>query len=220
MLKNATYATKFEMLKDFIPFIVIGIKKDLKNEHLKENKAFLRTYFENTSLQRLTNEDLIKGYSEALGKEGEGFGEFISTRWVLKNGDMYHFFESCLRVLDPNFSDLEILELDKSQELQKKASAEFGHIRTYIFSVLNSVVYPKEVFDELDKLAHEEMGNIDKTEKQEVEERTIKALEAKHEREIRRLKDKCEKKLSGLQKKYCVDVEKLKKQIRSLQDNG
>lgn len=218
MLKDATYNQKFALLKDFLPVIISEVKKDLKNEHLKNDRAFAKEHFPNKPIQRLSVEELIEAYSTALeNEEIEQVKEFITHRWLLKNTHLYSFFEGKLRAIDPNFTELETIEMDKAETLKSEASQEFGPLLTYIFSVLNSVVFPKEVFDKLAIDAKEEMTNAKDKEEQEKEERTLQNLEARYEREMRRLTDKYEKKLLGLQKKYHNDIAALKKQISSLQ---
>jgi hypothetical protein len=218
MLKNAKYSEKYTMLKDFIPEIVLEVKKDLKNEHLSKDKAFLRQYFEGKAVARLTNEDLVAGYTKAFADEElENLREFVTTRWILKNTEIYQHFEMHLRSVAPTFTDLEILELKVAQEVKNKAIEAFGSVKSYIFSVLNSVVYPKEVFDEFAEQARKEQGKAREEKKLEIEERDLQVLQTKHERETRRLTDKYEKKLQGFQKKYDNDIASLKKQIRNLQ---
>ena len=165
----------------------------------------------------MTNEELVDGYIEALKKKDNDLYEFIATRWVLKNSEIYQYFEMHLRSVAPNFTELEELKPDLSKDLKDKAIAEFGAVKAYIFSVLNSVVFPKAIFDEFNEQAKNEMSQTQEQEKLESEERDLKVLKTKHERELRRLTDKYEKKLSGIQKKYINDTESLKKQIRNLQ---
>ena len=223
MLKDATYDEKFSLLADFVSVIILDLKRDLKNDHLKKDKSFAHKYFGNIAIPRLTNDELVDGYTKALEEKDADLYDFIATRWVLKNSDVYQYFEMHLRSIAPNFSELEELEPGQSKDLRDKAVAEFGASKAYIFSVLNSVVFPKDVFDDFSVQAKDELSKTKDQEKNEAEERDLKVLKTQHERELRRLNDKYEKKLSGMQRKYINDTESLKKQIRNLQkklENG
>lgn len=49
------------------------------------------------------------------------------------------------------------------------------------------------------------------------EQQSIAKILEHHQREVSRLNEKYESKLAGVQKKYAIDTEALKKQIRALQ---
>ena len=54
MLKNITYKDKFAMLQEWMPFIVDAIKRDLRNEHLRNDVAFMKRYFKSQKFQEYT----------------------------------------------------------------------------------------------------------------------------------------------------------------------
>lgn len=218
MLKNATYKQKFQMLGDFLPEIVESVKKDLKNEHLRSDPGFCKQYLVGKNYQKATAPELAEAYSRAIqGENGDALAEFITNRWLLKHTDLYDFFERELTKISPNFTDLEEIPLSQAEGMAKTASHEFGAFPTYIFSVLNSVVFPKQVFTHLEKQCKEEVEHAAHKQKQEAAEKDQKDLKTHFEQQIARLTDKYEKKLQGLQKKYMVDTEQLKKQISLLQ---
>ena len=219
MLKSATYKEKFNMLESWIPAIIDQIKKDLKNEHIKSDIQFCKIYLAGKNLNKLTTDELATAYGRALkeNENSEALGEFISNRWLLKNTELYGFFEEKLLAIDPNFTDLEEIESSQAKELVQTSVQKFGAQKTYLFSVLNSVVFPKDVYSQLAKLAQNDEEKKEAEALQLLEKSSIEAINKQHELQTARLVDKYEKKLIGLQKKYLQDTENLKKQIVNLQ---
>lgn len=219
MYKTATYKQKFQDLKEWIPSILESIKKDLKNEHLRKDLYFVKTYLDSKNINKLTNEDLVNAYTKALSEEenSEQVAEFITSRWLLKHSELYNFFERELIRVNPEFTEIEQLDDKTAQQLADQASKAFSARKTYIFSVLNSVVFPDSIFHQLKEKSRQEEREAVKQEQETAEKQTLEGLKEAHEREIARLTDKYEKKLSGLQKKYLIDVEGFKKQIAQLQ---
>jgi hypothetical protein len=219
MLKNITYKEKFALLKNWMPAIVESVKKDLRTEHLKKDWAFVKQHFPGKNLNKLTSEELAQVYNNVIenSENGEELAEFISNRWLLKHTELYYFFEKELTKISPDFNELEKLEKNQSMEIIEGAIQEFGAPDTYLFSVLNSVVFPKEAYDILAARA-ETCVKQDEVEAQALaEKQSLEDLQRSYEQQIARLTDKYEKKLSGLQKKYHIDTESFKKQIVALQ---
>lgn len=218
MFKDSSYREKFQELHRWFPLMIGEIKKDLKNHHLKTDKNFFRKYFSGKLIQKITLEELISAYTDALGQEnGENLGEFLSNRWLLQNSDLYYHFEKKFQEMAIDFEKIEQLEKNPAETMMQSSIEEFGAIKTYIFSVLNGVVFPKETFEKLAKLAKEENVYKEKLQIEKTEKTTIEELKKEHERELIRLTDRYEKKISGLQRKYQMDVDGLKKQISQLQ---
>lgn len=219
MYKDASYKEKYADLQEWLPFIIEGIKKDLKNEHLKKDFYFAKKYFSSKNLSKLTTDDLVHAYQNAIKTEenGEALAEFITSRWLMQNADLYDFFETSLSQISPDFTSLEEIDLQRAQTIINDASREFGTVSTYIFSVLNSVVFPAEVFKKLAKQAKQEAETAQEEVVQLSEKMSIENMQKAFEREVARLTDKYEKKLSGLQKKYHTDIEVLKKKVAQLQ---
>lgn len=218
MLKNSTYKEKFAMLKAWMPKIVEDIKKDIRNEHLKNDWMFVKKYLNNKNMHKATAEDLAEAYSKAVAEEesAEEIGEFLTNRWLLKHGDIYHYFEQKLTAINPNFSDLEEIDTAKSKEIIDGAVTQFGAPNTYLFAVLNSVVFSKDAYDTLAKKALDVSRKQEEAMKQKHEFDSIAAMQSSYEEQMARLTDKYEKKLAGMQKKYLIDVEALKKQVANL----
>lgn len=219
MLKNATSQEKFSLLKTWIPSIVGTIKKDLKNEHLKNDPRFAKKYFGNKQINKLTNEELAEGYTQALQQEevAQSLGDYISNRWLLKNTDVYHFFENQLTAIDPNFTEL--VELDKKQSLKlmEESIQQYGAPTTYLFCVINSVVFPADVYETLKKRALESKKQDEANVEINNEQLSLANIHTTYQQQIARLTDKYEKKIAGLERKYLNDTDSFKKQIAALQ---
>jgi hypothetical protein len=219
MLKNTTYQEKFAMLKKWLPEILEPIKKDLKNDHLKRDIQFVRIHFPSKNVNKLTLEELSFGYETALSNKtiAEELGEFIANRWLLKNTELYYFFEDKLKNITSDFQDLDTLEETFSQDLASESAKRFGAKQTLFFSVLNAVVFPKKIYDDLMLQADAEHKHIREIKEEEEKHKTWHEQEKAYKLMIGRLEDKYEKKLLGLRIKYDKDTEALKKQVSMLQ---
>jgi hypothetical protein len=195
------------------------VKKDLRNEHLKKDLQFVKKYLASKNIHKLSTEDLSQAYEKAIQEEesGEEIAEFITSRWLLKNSELYEFFEKELSKISPDFAGLEEIDPSQAQGLIEASNQEFSPPQIYLFSVLNSVVFPKETFEQLKRQAIDYQALTHEELRQTEERVSLEEMKRNFQREMARLTDKYEKKLSGLQKKYIVDVEALKKQVAALQ---
>lgn len=219
MLKDATYKEKLNLLQEWFPYIIQTVKTELKNDHLKQDWQFSKAYFPNKNINKVTQEELTEGYLKALQQEekADDIAEFIFNRWLLKNTDIYQYFEETLSKISPNFTELSEIDQTKSQTIVDQSIKQFGPLKTYLFAVINSVVFPQSVYDALRQKAKQHLNEKETQEHSQKEEKNVEAIRKNHQQEIARLTDKYEKKLQGLQKKYINDTENLKKQIASLQ---
>lgn len=219
MHKNTSYKDKIAILAPWLPSIVDTIKKDLRQEHLLRDWNFVKEYFPGKNPSKLTVEELSPAYAEAVAKgdTGEDLAEFICNRWLLKHSDIYNHFEQELSRLFPNFGELESIDEPTSKALVASAVGQFGAPNTYKFCVINSVVFPKSVYDELSKKAEQEEKQQKHDEARQNEIKTVEDCKRNYEQQLARLTDKYEKKILGLQKKYTTDMEVLKKQLSTLQ---
>lgn len=219
MYKEATYKKKFEDLHDWFPYLVETVKKDLRNEHLKKDPYFIKKFFSSKNIHRLTLAELVEAYQQAIKEEeqGEQLAEFISTRWLLKHSDIYGFFEQKLSAIHPDFSDMNELSLEDAKALIDMAEQEFALSDIYLFSVLNSVVFPESCFHELKARANKHRETTQKEIRTQEEEYELRKKQLDFETELSRVNERWEKKFQGLQKKYLIEVEALKKQIAALQ---
>lgn len=204
---------QFQALQNWTFEIFEAIKKDIKQEHLQSDPEFYNKYFGNRPKNRLTTEEIFTAYDKELLKGNEDLAEFVVNRWVFKNGDLYQHFEGRLSELNPDFSQIEKLTLEESQKVLEGAVDSFGAIPTFIFSLLNGVVFPQSVLDELGTLAEAERKQRDSKVNENQEEQNTQKVIASQKREIARF----ESKILGVQKKYARDTEALKKQIKALQ---
>lgn len=219
MLKEATYSEKIAMLKGWLETIVHDIKRDIKSDHLKKDGNFAKNYFPQKNINKLTVSELAEGYSIAIDdkERADALGEFIANRWLLKNTDVYDYFAKQLHQVTENFDSLDVIDLELAKKIMAESIKSFGAQKTYLFSVLNSVVFPKEIFDELREKAEAERLQSVKDEEIEKVQKDWDSQQKHFEQLIARLTDKYEKKLAGIEKKYLKDTEALKKQIAALQ---
>lgn len=219
MLKDATYKEKFDLLQGWMSALIDDVKKDLRNDHLKGDWQFCKTYLPGKNIHKVTNEELVEAYSKAVkeSENGEALAEFIAHRWLLRHGDLYHYFERELSKINPNFGEIENIDTAKAKAIIDGAFKEFGALRTYLFVVINSVAFSKEDIQTLERLAKNEVAQEQEEAKVQQEKLSVDQLKTGYEQQIARLTDKYEKKLAGLQKKYVTDTDTLKKQIANLQ---
>lgn len=217
MIKESGYQEKIELAAPWLAEVIELVKKDLKNEHLKIDRDFCKRYFLGKGSNMITVAEMVEAYRKDIAEGNVGLAEFITSRWILRNTDIYGFFEETLAKLTPDFDTLQELDDKLASSLVKDAISQFGAVKTYLFSLFNSVVFSDEIYEEMRKKALSFSAEIkDKQEKEQVE-KSLETMQKRHTREMAALNDRHEKKLSGLQKKYLNDTEVLKKQIRDLQ---
>jgi len=204
---------QFLSLQNWTQEILTMIKKDIKTDHLPSDPVFYRTYFGNRPQNRLSTEEIFAAYEKELLLGNQDLADWVVNRWVFKHGDLYKHFADGLSRVNPNFDEIKELTVEESNQILKGAAESFGAIPTYLFSLLNGVVFPKTVLDSLRKGAEEAKSAQIIQEKEDEEKQSLEKVLAAHKREVARLNDKIE----GVQKKYTKDTESLKKQIKSLQ---
>lgn len=219
MYKTASYKEKYAALKQWMPSIIDTVKKDLKNEHLKKDLLFVKQYLASKNINKVTTDELVEAYNAAIADDerGEQIAEFITARWLLKNSDIYDFFEQELSKISPEFTEIEELDLPQSEKIVTLSAQSFGAPHSYVFSVLNSVVFPEQVFHGLRDSAEKALKQSAEDHLVKEEQQSLEKIKESHKNELARVTDKFEKKLSGLEKKYIADTEGLKKQIAALQ---
>ncbi|MBX7066119.1 MAG: hypothetical protein K1X28_02700 [Parachlamydiales bacterium] len=204
---------QFVPLKNWMHVILNAIKKDIKQDHLGSDPEFYRTHFGSRPQNRLTAEEIFNAYEKELIQGNQELAEWVVNRWVFKNGDLYQIFADRLAKINPEFDKIQTLTEEESEKVLAGTVEKFGAVSTFLFVVLNGVVFPESVRSKLQRQAEVEKVELEKkTEAEEGRESLEKLLAAK-EREIARLNDK----ILGVQKKYDRDTEALKKQIKALQ---
>lgn len=213
---EATYQEKFKQLQPWLEQIVRDVKKDLKNDHLKRDVPFLKKYF-NKPYHKVEVEDLAKGYQMAVQDGADQVAEFIFQRWLMKHTDIYQFFAQELEKINPDFSQIKEIETARAKEIAKRSAAQFGAKNSYLFTVINSVAFPRDVISDLEKEARHESKEAEKMQSEQMAITSQESLVKSYETKIMRLTDRYEKRLAGLEMKYHTDIEQLKKQIANLQ---
>jgi len=217
MIQEESYRKKFELLQPWSALLIEPLKKDLKQEHLRKELHLAQKYFYKKSIDKVTTEELIQAYFQEILSGNEEVGEWIASRWMLKNAEVYHFFVQKLSEINPQFDQIELIPDEIGRHILEEAVQDFGASITYIFGHLNCVCFSSALYQELKQRAEQELVKGQDKQKAETAETSIEKVEEKYQEEIRKLKDKYEKKLLGFQKKYTQDLEGLKKQIKQLQ---
>lgn len=219
MRKEVTYKEKFALLQPWLPVLIASVKRDLKNDHLRRDPQFCKRFLAGKNPVKVAEEDLVEAYKSAIAESenGEAIAEFIANRWLLKHGDIYSFFEQQLSAIARDFTEIEELPHEDSKRMSEAAVAAFGAQRSYLFAILNSVVFPETIFQTLAKQAEQSHKHEEEERLQFSEKAALDQIVSGYEQQMARLIDKYEKKLGGLQKKYLQDTDALKKQISQLQ---
>lgn len=155
-IQTLSYVAQFAKLEPWHYAIFSDVKKDLRKEHLKHDKAFFRTYFGSKVLLRLTVEDLLEVYPAVIAKGHEQLAEFVVNRWLLKHLDIYTFFETHLKKINPQIEQITAIDQSLTNDLIAQAFSQFGAVNTYIFCIFNSVSFSPETFEYLRTCAHNE----------------------------------------------------------------
>lgn len=216
---DKTYKEKLQILQNWMPMILSQVKKDLRNEHLKNDFAFVKKYFPGKNIHKIEMDELVAAYTKALASEenSEKIAEFIGHRWIFRNSEMYHFFEQFLLSHYSDFTEIKELTDAQATALIEKSGKEFGYPKTYIFALFNAVAFSPAQLKKLAEIAKTSHAEEEAQSKIANETKSWDDMKNRYEQEIQRLSDRYEKKLLGMQKKYVADVEMLKKQVSTLQ---
>jgi len=204
---------QFQALQNWTVEVLKDIKKDIKTDHLHTDPVFYRTYFGNRPQNRLTSEEIYTAYEQELLKGNQDLSEWVVNRWVFKNGELYEAFAERLSQINPDFNEIKQLTVAESERVLEGVAESFGAVPTFLFSLLNGVVFPQEILEKLRKGAEAEKAKQEKDAENNQKQESLEKVIAAHQREIARLNDR----VSGVLKKYTNDTEALKKQIKALQ---
>jgi hypothetical protein len=204
--------TKFHALQPWLHEILESIRRDIKTDYLPASTAVYRAHFGNRPLNRLTTNEINTALEKELLQGNQDLAEWVVNRWVFKHGEVYSHFAGRLEAIRLDFAALELLNEAESEQVLRGAKEAFGNKLVYFFSVLNDVVFPPTVIQQL-RLAVE----AEKPITSELVPKTDTISDEKHRKEIARLTEKYEQKLKGVMQKYTRDVEALKNQVRALQ---
>lgn len=160
MLKEISYKEKFTSIEPWAIFLIKSVKKDLKKEHLRSNPQLVRKYFVRKMVEKLTLEELTEGYLQEVKEGNEEVGDWITSRWMLKNAEIYHFFAEKLAEINPQFDEIEVLDEKQGWELMREAVGIYGSSLTYVFCILNSVAFNEAIYKELREHALAELQSM------------------------------------------------------------
>lgn len=213
MIKEQACREKFTLLQPWVEQIFTLIKKEIRNDHLRRNPLFANKHFSKKPFDKITNDEIKNVYLNEILEGNEDLADWISSRWMLKNAEVYQFFSVYLSKINPNFEQIAEIPEIEAQSLMRASALQFGHTTTYIFSIINAVSFPESILQSLrsEALKEERLNAVE--EKAE----TLEELKEKYEKEMAKITDRFEKRFAGMQKKYSDDIEGYKKQIKQLQ---
>jgi hypothetical protein len=217
MIKDVTLKSKFEFLQPFIGKFFHDIRKDIRNEHLKRDVNFLQKHFAKKSIDKITAEEIEAVYqNEIINHGNEDLSRWVVSKWILRHAEVYDFYVKELSKINSNFDEIIILDMDQAKSLAARSVDKFGLKDTLFFSVINSVVFPDEVFvylrDQmlLQKDSSVEIAHVSK-------EISLEEIKKEHESQMLKLSDRYEKRIQAMVKMHQQDLDGLKKQIAHLQ---
>ena len=140
-MSTLSHTEMFRLLAPWHPRIFAAVKKDVRNEHLKLDKAFYKVHFGNKVLIRLTVDDLLSVYPAVIAKGHEKLAEFIANRWILRHIDVYNFFESKLKAINPQVEKIVLIDEEAATRIIDEAVRLFGAEDSYIFCIFNQVAF-------------------------------------------------------------------------------
>jgi hypothetical protein len=215
-MKETTYQQKIPLVEPWIDEIIEAVKRDLKTEHLKKDPSFCSRYFMGKMVNQLNSRELALAYVQDIREGNIALAEFIVTRWLLKNTDIYSFFEDTLGKITADFETLKELDSVLAHELKTASVKKFGAKDTFIFALFNCVVFSEGIYNELREAALQEKV-VDESDQKIID---CEKLKERYERKIAALSERYEKKLSGFQKKYLQDIALLKKKLAEKNADG
>ena len=217
MINEDPFKKKISLLQPWMSLIVQAIKKEIKNEHLRKESGLVQKYFQKKAIEKLNVEELSEAYFKEIALEGnEEAGEWLTTRWVLKHAELYQFFAGELTKINPKFDEIAQIPSESAQLMLRYSVNQFGATTTYIFSILNSVMFAEEDYLKLREAALKELETKVIDEESALPQETVEEIKSRYEKEIQKLTGKYEKRLQGVERKYFQDVEGLRKQISQL----
>lgn len=209
MIEKSACENKFENLFPFMGEVCGSIKKEIKQEFIQ--KGFFRNKADCQDWK-----GILQFFSRKAGEErDEKIIEWLSSAWICKHGEIFQLFHEKLSQLSSQYDSLKEFPLEFECSLKEISLKEFGAVQVYIFSVLNSVVFSKQTYQELRENALKELS-LEKREEC-VSALSVEELKKRFEEEKLRLCEKYERKMQGVIKKFQIEVEGYRKQIGLLQ---
>jgi hypothetical protein len=216
MIKDISLKSKFEFLQPFLGTFFQDIRKDIRNEHLKRDVAFLQKHFAKKSIDKITSDEIDVVYqNEIINHGNEDLAKWVISKWILRHAEVYDFYVKELSKINPDFDQINNLDLEQAKFLASLSVDKFGLKDTLFFSVINSVVFPDVVFEHLKDQLLQKNNSVEVS--QVSDEISLKDIQKEHEAQMVKLTDRYEKRIQVISKMYQQDLEGLKKQIAQLQ---
>lgn len=155
MKVEESFQDKIRRLQPWFPLLIEDIKKDVKTELIRQHPKIFQRHFSKMHFAKCSPKELAPPLLQEVLSGDESLGEWLASRWVVKNSDIYNFFAQRLMQITPDFDKIELLDEGIGEPLMREAVQRFGAERTYLFSVLNSVAFSSTVFERLAALATE-----------------------------------------------------------------
>jgi|GEM_PF-891652 len=218
MMTESAYRGKFSLLQPFAEEIFRAIKKEIKSEMagknsmLRKKVGVLPNGVETKELSSLFLKNIITEETE----EGEELGEWVASVWINKRGEIFKSFHNALSKISDRYDTLTSLPEEVEKQIFEKAVSDFGALDTYIFAVLNSVVFSEKTFEKLAKFAQTEAEGK-KTGKEGDLAFSVEKAQKNFERQIEKIIEKYENRLLGVTKRHQMEVAGYRKQISGLQ---
>ena len=90
MIKDLVLKSKFAFIQEFFGKIIQDIRKDVRQEHLKKDKAFIQKHFAKNSIDKVSAEEIEKAYFTELSIEGNNdLSNWVISKWILKHAEVY-----------------------------------------------------------------------------------------------------------------------------------
>lgn len=214
MIQEDSYKIKLEKLLPWANDIFQVVKKDLR-DHVLKNPSFVQKHFPKRAINKLAVEELADAYLKEISDGDEELGEKIVAHWVMKNAELYQFFAAELSKINPKYDEIESISNETSAFLLNASIHQFGAIATYLFCVLNAVVFTQEQLSKLRDMALSEKAHQKQAE-EKLSFKSVEEVKQHYEKETLKIIEKYEKRMQGVERKYVQDIEGLKKQIAQL----
>jgi hypothetical protein len=172
MIKELSYKNKFELLALWNKEIIQAVKKEIKTECVKKDSLIAPKLCDRKLVDKLSFEEMTMICLNKITEGGdEELGEWVTSRWVFKHAEIYQFFAQELSAINPKFDEIEAIEPDKENKLLQMAIEQYGASNSYIFCVLNSVVFSEKAYAGLRAAAEVELK--EKQNKEETLQRPV-----------------------------------------------
>ena len=156
MINEESFRSKIQKLQPWFGRLVEEIKKEVKAELLRQYPKIYQRHFSRMHFVKCSAKDLAGPLLQEVLAGDEELGEWLASRWIVKNSDMFQFFAEWLMKINPDFEKIERLDDNQGTALLKAATERYGAQKTYLFSVLNSVAFSPALFDSLAALARDD----------------------------------------------------------------